>query len=79
MMLVNMSIVAVLHNASFSRNWQLSEDTIVDGVSYMDGLLRVTLRKFLQDKLKSYLSLDIHQFPLYYTEVVNPYLNEQWQ
>ena len=39
---------------SFSRNWQLSEDTIVDEVSYMDGLLRVTLRREVpeQDKRK---------------------------
>ncbi len=30
---------------TFSRNWQLSENTIVDGVSYTDGLLRITLTK----------------------------------
>ena len=30
---------------SFSRNWQLSEDTIVDEVTYIDGLLRVTLKR----------------------------------
>ena len=30
---------------SFSRNWQLSGDTVVEAVSFIDGLLRVTLRK----------------------------------
>ncbi len=30
---------------TFARNWQLSENTIVDGVSYTDGLLRITLTK----------------------------------
>lgn len=30
---------------SFSRNWQLSSDTKVTDVTYIDGLLRVTLEK----------------------------------
>lgn len=34
---------------SFAKNWQLSDDTIVDGVKYEDGLLTVTLRKVLPE------------------------------
>jgi len=30
---------------SFSRNWQLADDTIIDEVTYIDGLLRVTLKR----------------------------------
>ena len=30
---------------SFSRNWQLSENTTVSDVTYIDGLLRITLTK----------------------------------
>lgn len=30
---------------SFSRNWQLSDDTVVEEVSYIDGLLKVTLKR----------------------------------
>ncbi len=37
---------------SFSRNWQLSDDTVVDEVSYLDGLLRVTLRREVPEEQK---------------------------
>jgi len=30
---------------TFARNWQLSENTTVEDVSYTDGLLRITLTK----------------------------------
>ena len=35
---------------SFSRNWQLSEDTVVDSVSYDDGMLRVTLKRVIPEE-----------------------------
>ena len=37
---------------SFSRNWQLSDETVVDEVSYIDGLLRVTLRREIPEEQK---------------------------
>ena len=37
---------------SFSRNWQLSDDTVVDEVTYIDGLLRVTLRREVPEEYK---------------------------
>lgn len=37
---------------SFSRNWQLSDDTVVDEVTYIDGLLRVTLRREVPEEHK---------------------------
>ena len=37
---------------SFSRNWQLSEDTVVDEVTYLDGLLRVTLKREIPEDQK---------------------------
>ena len=37
---------------SFSRNWQLSDDTVVDEVTYIDGLLRVTLRREVPEENK---------------------------
>lgn len=33
----------------FARNWQLADDTVVDGVSYDNGLLTVTLKKVLPE------------------------------
>ena len=35
---------------SFSRNWQLSPDTVVQDVTYIDGLLRVTLIKVVPEE-----------------------------
>ena len=37
---------------SFSRNWQLSDDTVIDEVTYIDGLLRVTLRREVPEEQK---------------------------
>lgn len=37
---------------TFSRNWQLSDDTVVDGVSFVDGLLRVTLRREIPEEYR---------------------------
>lgn len=33
----------------FARNWQLADDTIVDGVSYTDGMLRIKLKRVLPE------------------------------
>ena len=38
-----------LAQRTFARNWQLSDDTVVDGVSYVDGLLVIKLRKELPE------------------------------
>ncbi len=35
---------------TFSRNWQLSEDTIVDEVKYEDGMLYITLKRIVPEK-----------------------------
>ena len=37
---------------SFSRNWQLSDDTVIDEVTFIDGLLRVTLRREVPEEDK---------------------------
>ena len=37
---------------TFSRNWQLSEDTVVGDVTYVDGLLSITLTKEVPEELK---------------------------
>lgn len=37
---------------TFSRNWQLSEDTVVGDVKYVDGLLSITLTKEVPEELK---------------------------
>ena len=37
---------------SFSRNWQLSEDTVVGDVAYVDGMLSITLTKEVPEELK---------------------------
>ena len=34
---------------SFARNWQLADDTVVDGVKYENGLLTVTLKRVLPE------------------------------
>ena len=34
---------------SFARNWQLSDDTVVDGVHYENGMLTITLKKVLPE------------------------------
>ena len=37
---------------SFSRNWKLSDDTVVDSVSYDDGMLRITLVRHIPEEHK---------------------------
>ena len=37
---------------SFARNWQLADDTIVEEVTYLDGLLRVTLAREVPEEKK---------------------------
>ena len=37
---------------SFSRNWQLAEDTVVDEVNYQDGMLRITLARQVPEEKK---------------------------
>ena len=34
---------------SFAKNWQLSDDTVVEGVRYENGMLIVTLKKVLPE------------------------------
>lgn len=38
-----------LAQRTFARNWQLSDDVVVDSVDYQNGLLTVVLRKELPD------------------------------
>lgn len=35
---------------SFSRNWQLSSDTTIDEVTFIDGLLCVTLKRVIPEE-----------------------------
>ena len=37
---------------SFARNWQLADDTIVEDVTYQDGLLRITLAREVPEEKK---------------------------
>ena len=37
---------------TFSRNWQMADDVEVEDVTFVDGLLTVTLRKELPEKQK---------------------------
>lgn len=37
---------------TFSRNWQLSEDTVVGDVTFVDGMLSITLTKEVPEELK---------------------------
>ena len=37
---------------SFARNWQLADDTIVEDVTYLDGLLRITLAREVPEEKK---------------------------
>ncbi len=37
---------------SFSRNWELSDDTKVKEVTYIDGLLRITLEQIIPEEHK---------------------------
>ena len=37
---------------SFTKNWQLSDDAIVDSVKYENGLLTIVLKKYLPEAQK---------------------------
>ena len=37
---------------SFSRNWQLADDTIIDEVTFIDGLLCVTLSRHVPEEYR---------------------------
>ena len=37
---------------TFARNWQLSDNTSIDDVTYVDGLLRITLTKHVPEELQ---------------------------
>ena len=41
-----------LASRTFSRNWQLSDDTVVDEVTYVDGLLVIKLRREVPEAQK---------------------------
>jgi len=41
-----------ISNRSFSKNWQLGSDVVVENVTYVDGLLTIDLIKELPDKEK---------------------------
>ena len=41
-----------LARRTFARNWQLSDDTVVDGVTYVDGLLSINIRKEVPEEHK---------------------------
>ena len=37
---------------SFARNWQLADDTVVEEVTFIDGLLRITLAREIPEEKK---------------------------
>ena len=37
---------------SFSKNWQLADDAVVDAVKYENGLLTITLKKYIPEAQK---------------------------
>ena len=41
-----------LARRTFARNWQLSDDTVVENVTYVDGLLSIDLRKEIPEEQK---------------------------
>ena len=41
-----------LARRTFARNWQLSDDTVVENVTYVDGLLSINLRKEVPEEHK---------------------------
>lgn len=49
---VNNYIHKGIASRSFSRNWQLSDDTIVDGVTFDNGLLCINLTKEIPEEMK---------------------------
>ena len=41
-----------ISSKTFSRNWQLSDDTVVDEVTFVNGLLCVTLRQEVPEEAR---------------------------
>ena len=41
-----------LARRTFARNWQLSDDTVVEDVTYVDGLLSINIRKEVPEAQK---------------------------
>lgn len=41
-----------ISSRTFSRNWELSEETVIDEITYINGLLCVTLRREVPEDLK---------------------------
>ena len=41
-----------ISSRTFSRNWQLSEDTLVDEVTFVNGLLCVTLKREVPEEAR---------------------------
>ncbi len=41
-----------ISSRTFSRNWQLSEDTLVDEVTFVNGLLCVTLKREIPEEAR---------------------------
>ena len=41
-----------LARRTFARNWQLSDDTVVENVTYVDGLLTIDVRKEVPEAQK---------------------------
>ena len=41
-----------LARRAFARNWQLSDDTVVEEVTYVDGLLSINIRKEVPEAQK---------------------------
>ena len=41
-----------LARRTFARNWQLSDDTVVENVTYVDGLLTLDVRKEVPEEQK---------------------------
>ena len=41
-----------ISSRTFSRNWQLSSDTIIDEVTFVNGLLCVTLRREIPEEAR---------------------------
>jgi len=45
-------VVKGISSRTFSRNWQLSEDTLIDEVTFVNGLLCVTLRREIPEEAR---------------------------
>ena len=45
-------VVKGISSRTFSRNWQLSEDTIIDEITFVNGLLCVTMRREIPEEAR---------------------------